>query len=432
MENLQIIGLILTPFLLVAVFIRPEIILYYIVLDSWLILRISQVTFFHPSLSLNRLLVFISFLIIFLNRVIKRKTLVPNSGRNLLSFIVAIFVLYCSYSYYSYTGELNFNLINNMVFYYLSLLLLEEDFANRFNRVVLVVLFPVLLLAGSMICNNIMHSDVGQLSFAGNRTHSAFYILVGMTLLFAFREKIVKHPLVKQIINFIITCGSIAIMLSLGRAIIIVFIITIFFYVLKGYIKPLTVVLSGVLMVLLAVSQYDALLLYKDKLLRIPESKHHSIKQFNKDEMAALTSGRTPAYEAAWKLYLKAPITGIGYDRWASDIMKGQKGSSLHSRWLQIVLETGIPGFSLYAALYAISFFYLFCMNRNSKTNSLHDPPIEDALFVAISAFLLMGITDNHGFTDRIFYLFLAMISIQYSIAQKKIENSTELSTRTA
>lgn len=413
--DLTLVGLILTPFLLIAILYREVFIVYFMVLDSWIILRISQITFMHPALSLNKVLTVFALLVIWAKRVARGESILPRQLFSALSFTVIVFLSYLSYSFYSYTGTVNTQVFNNLVFYYLCILLLDREITEKFNVIALIVAFVVALLALSALVNNFISADFGQRSIAGNRNHTAFYVLEGVIFLFAYTRTGHHSKFFRLVLHGIIAFGLISIVMSLGRAITTITLSCMAFYFLKGYIKPRVIVMGFFLMVLVVGFKFDTLMSFKNKLFRIPDGTHHSVTNLNKDELGAFTSGRSAAYEVAWKLYLRQPLTGIGYDRWATDIMKGAAGSSLHSRWLQILIETGPPGALMYLGIYILCFYYLWKVRRRRGYRGSGEQQIARALMVGLYAFFLFGLTDNHGYTDRIFYLFLALTNVLFS-----------------
>ena len=183
--------------------------------------------------------------------------------------------------------------------------------------------------------------------------------------------------------------------------------ISVTFFLYKGYIRWYILLISLLSLAIIVLINPNLLSNFEKKLLRVPAGKT-SITRYNQDEMAAFTSGRNKAYKTAWRLYLKSPFTGFGYDRWAKDFNKNSAGSSLHSRWLQILVETGPIGFMLYVLIYLFSFFKLI----NRKLFRLGaKQPLRDVLIMALVGFFLIGVTDNHGYSDRIFYLLIALIT---------------------
>ena len=405
MVNYQLIGVIFLPFLLSGIVLKPEILLYFLVFDSWIITRISQVTLFYDALTFNRLIVYLGLMFIVVRRLFQRK-LVPPAAKTLISIMVILFLIFCFYSYFSYMKQMEFTILNNAVFYLLALALLDNDFKRTFRGICIVIIIPVFLLSATTIFNNLMSMDFGQASYAGNRNHTSIYILTGIPFLFALREQFQRKEL-RFILNAIIFMGCVTVGLSLGRLVTMTLLLSLCFFSLRGYIKVQTLALVIVMVVILTVINMDVVLTYSDKLIRLPEGTRHEISHYNQEELAAVTSGRSEAYKSAWQLYKRAPFLGIGYDRWR-EMHKNERGSSLHSRWLQILTEGGIVGFCLYALLYVVGFWNIW-KGRKLQRNVMAKQGELDAVFWALVVFLLAGITDNHGFTDRVFYLLLAM-----------------------
>jgi O-antigen ligase len=406
LKDLPLVGVVLTPVIMSVTVMWPQILLYYLVLDSWLILRISQISFLHPAVTLNRILVYCGLIVVIVRRL-KKGRLVPAATTGVMSVLVTVFILYCFYSYYTYTHTFGLTILNNLVFYFLALMLLDTDFERSFRHICIIAIIPVLLLSLTSIINMIAHMDVGQRSFAGNRIHSSFKTLLGICFLIPFREMVRDKRPLRVGVTLAIIMGVILVSLSLGRMVTFILLVVTLFYFARRYISVKILCAAVAVVLLFLVCQPHLVSTYLRKLVRTPSSGNYEISKYDRNEMAAFTSGRSDAYKAAWEMYLKSPFVGIGYDRWLY-LHKGQPGSSLHSRWLQILVETGIPGFALYTALFVFSFVVLIrrilaCRRVGSK------PHIADALTGAMLCFLFIGLTDNHGFTDRAFYLFLAM-----------------------
>jgi O-antigen ligase len=405
MENYQLIGILILPVLIIGIMLKPEILLYYLVLDSWIITRISQVSIFYNALSFNRLIVYLGLLFIIGRRLMQR-SLMPKAAKTFLSIMTTIFLVFCFFSYFSYTGELELTLFNNVVFFFLALALLETDFRGTFRIICLIIIIPIVLLSVTTLVNNLVHMDLGQKSFAGNRNSTAVYILAGLPFLFVLREEI-QSKTMRIFLNTAIFLGCVTVGLSLGRLVTFILIVSLCFFCMKGYLNVRSIGLVFMLIVIIAVIKFDAVLSYADKLVRLPSGTRHSISKYNREELGAVTSGRSESYEMAWKLFKRSPFWGIGYDRWAN-MNKNHPGSSLHSRWLQILAEGGAVGFFLYALLYVVGFWNLWKGRKRLRGVMVKQGEV-DAVFWALVVLLLAGTTDNHGFTDRIFYLFLAM-----------------------
>lgn len=407
--NVNQIVLLFLPLLLVCIFLRPSIALYYLVLDSMLILRISDVTIIHPAVTINRLIVFFTLALQLFRCGQSTRRLMRLPFSTSVSIFVSLFLVYCIFSFYSYTGEIHAGLLNNFIFYFLTLLLLEDDFEKQFSAISIVMLIPLVLLSISTITNNIIIGDVGQKSYAGNRIQTAFYVLLCIPFAFAHNKKLKdKLLLIKGTSSLIIT-GYVSVFLSLGRLVTFIGIVSILYYKIKHYITFRTLLVVFMCISCVAIFEISMIGSFLEKLVRLPHKSIHEVSKYSEDDKAAFTSGRSEAYAYAWRMYKKQPLTGIGYDGWVQR-QRSNKPASLHSRWLQILIETGPQGFMLYAALY-IAGFSILLKKKYSDTISPNSELIRDALTANLLAFVLIGITDNHGFTDRAFYLLLAMIA---------------------
>jgi len=407
MGKLELIGIVLLPLILCGMYIKPEILLYYLVIDSWLIIRISQLSIIHPEFTFNRIIVYLGLLIIIIKRL-QSRSLFPKAAKSGLTVLVIIFLVYLNMSFISWTHEPNFLIANNLVFYFVALALLDQDLEKSFRHISVVAMIPVLLLSVSSMVSAVVHMDIGQRSYAGNRIQSAFYVILGLCLLFGYRKMVQDERIKRIAVTVVILIGAASVAISLGRMVMIICVVLTLYYVAKGYVRWWAVLVVILIACTFALVRLDLTMIYVNKLARLTERGGTKISEYNKDEMAAFTSGRSEAYKTAWRVIKKRPIWGVGYDWWARN-PRNITGSSLHSRWIQILLECGIPGLLLYASLYALTALYLI----GSKTvrGSPNRRPIRDSLLAAMTAFFLIGLTDNHGYTDRLFYLVLAMIA---------------------
>ena len=403
MFKLSLLGLCSAPLIITSLFIYPDFLYYYIILDSWSILRLSSEAIAGTFLSYNTII--ISALIIVL--CYQKKTIIPNQ-RKLYIIAPLSLLLWILVSYYYYTHSINTNAVNNIVFIYLSLIFLKDGAPEKLALIAVVALLASLALSSTMIANNLITGSIGQRSYAGNRIHSAFYALEGGFLLFYLREWKPFSVLVRCLINLVIMIIYLSVFLSLGRMVTLIACVSLLFFLYKGYVHYLTGSAAIVFAIFLVMLFPKNISTFLDKLTRLPNSQHTNIASYNDSEMGAFTSGRSAAYNVAWKLYKTKPVFGIGYDRWATDINKGSPGSSLHSRWLQILLETGAVGALLYLFLYVTSFARLGLI---SMLLAREKSPMRDVLFMSLLGFLLIGITDNHGYTDRIFFMIVAFIA---------------------
>jgi O-antigen ligase len=302
---------------------------------------------------------------------------------------------------------LHIGIFNDFFFFYITLLFLKDKLSKKLLYFSFVALICVFFLSGSMLVNDVLNGAFGQSSYAGNRIQSSFYALEGICLLFFLREQCTRKILYHAI-SFLITIGYVSIFLCLGRLVTAIAVISALFFLYKGYIRWRTVLTGTLIMLCLVLFNPYLLTSFQKQLIRLPESRHKTMIQYDADEMNAFTSGRSSAYKVAWNLYLKKPFMGIGYDRWAFDLNKGSDGSSMHSRWLQILVEAGPVGASLYLFIYMACFF---CLSSKRLFVPSQKEPMRDVLFIALLGFFLIGLTDNIGYSDRIFYLIVAFIA---------------------
>ncbi|WPL10853.1 O-antigen ligase family protein [Thiorhodovibrio litoralis] len=401
-STIELIGVALTPVLVVGIFLRPQILLWYLVLDSWVVIRISQISIFIPALTFNRIMVFVGIIVLVMQKVGARKK-APPSLFTLPSLIMFFFIFYCLFSYYSYAHSINTLLLNNLIFFVLCLFLIESKKNNEVLATVSIIATIVaFLLGGSTLANILINMDLAQRSIAGNRNQTGVYLILCLSFLIPYRMSLGRSQLLARLtVSLAIVVASISVILGLGRMTTFAFIVIMSYFIFRGYISKTTIVVSLFIILLVGLLHGDFLVSFSEKLLRLPSA---SIEKLDDQQLGALTSGRNVLYEQAWKLYQGNTLFGAGFDKWVY-VQEARFGrsTSLHSRWLQILIETGVLGIALYGSLY---FFSFGSLGKRSGSRLLRD-----ALGAGLFVFFVAGITDNHGFNDRIFYFIVALIA---------------------
>lgn len=401
-QKIQIIGVVLAPILVVGIFIRPQILLWYLVLDSWVVIRISQISIFLPALTFNRIIVFVGVIILVFQRIGSKKR-VPASLIRSPSLIMFLFIFYCGFSYYSYAHSINTLLLNNLIFFTLCLFLLDSKKNDDILATVsIIAIIVAILLGGSTLANVLTNMDLAQRSIAGNRNHTGVYLILCLSFLIPYRMSLVRSQLLARFtVSLAIVVASISVILGLGRMTTFAFIVIMSYFIFRGYISKKTIIGSLFMILLVGLLHGDFLVNFSEKLLRLPNA---NIEKLDDQQLGALTSGRSVLYEQAWKLFEGNTLFGAGFDKWLY-VQEARFGrsTSLHSRWLQILIETGVLGIAFYGSLFLFSFASL----RKRSDSRL----LRDALGAGLFVFFVAGITDNHGFNDRIFYFIVALIA---------------------
>jgi len=67
-----------------------------------------------------------------------------------------------------------------------------------------------------------------------------------------------------------------------------------------------------------------------------------------------VSSGRFRLYRVAWELFLKHPLTGIGWREFTNQMGSGSQLMDVHNVFLQLLCETGMFGCGVFVALFAL------------------------------------------------------------------------------
>ena len=104
-----------------------------------------------------------------------------------------------------------------------------------------------------------------------------------------------------------------------------------------------------------------------------------------------VTSGRSGLYAVAWKCFVQNPLFGIGWEKYP--IMPDSNGSHTHNIYLELLCETGIVGFTVFAAFFG---YALYTAVRNAKKAKSQEEKTSASFCLFMQLFfLLYGITGN-------------------------------------
>lgn len=114
------------------------------------------------------------------------------------------------------------------------------------------------------------------------------------------------------------------------------------------------------------------------------------LTQISDDE--DVTSGRIELYAVAWKHFLQNPIFGIGWEQYPF-LPDGLGEMHTHDIYLELLCETGIVGFTMFAAFFGYSLYTAF---RNSRMAKSKEEKMSASFCLYMQLFfLLYGITGN-------------------------------------
>ncbi len=237
----------------------------------------------------------------------------------------------------------------------------------------------------------------------------AWYLFVGVALcvtVFILRKRFFLSPILTALLVLAIGTGSVAILLTLSRSVLIAFVIFIlcipFIFCQKlkkvmliGFYASSVAVLAGLLL-FTPIGGRLMPLLHSDK---------------------ALVERETLLFSAQ-KMFLSAPATGVGINNFIVQLPRffphGQSHLFLqpvHAIYLVILAETGVAGLSL--------FFYLL-WKTGVAAASIKDVTIRFVMQYLFLASLLLGLVDHYMVTlEQGQILFVFLISCCYAFQTK-------------
>lgn len=399
-------------FIIVGIAIYPTLALYYLVLDSWVIGKLTDWGEILPFMSVNRLMVIVTFVALLLHVAVKahrieRKLLLSGTG-----LLLYIFMAYLLWSSLYIMGRNDARLLNNLAFFLIVLMLMGENIERRLKWVIATIVAASTFTLVEAMAVRFMNSgsfiaDVSD----GSRIHPGFHVLLSIPLLLAF-VKITENGKLKLLAKFAIILFTFFVLGRISRTLFSILLVMWLLYFLSGYFnRKWLIVLIPVGLIALGVGVSTE---YGRELLRLQTAKTGEAD----DKVGVHTSGRAEAYVYVWKRYQNGSLLfGNGYDsfrRPKNSLAIGGRateGSALHSAWLQILTETGIIGAGLYLALFgsALTNFLRSYRKRRDMPSRFY---YSQAIFISMLVFFLGGFFDNFGFDYRIFYLILALSAV--------------------
>ncbi len=136
-----------------------------------------------------------------------------------------------------------------------------------------------------------------------------------------------------------------------------------------------------------------------------------------------VTSGRSAMYAAAWKYFVQNPLFGIGWEK-SPVIIPELHGMHVHNIYIELLIETGIVGFTVFAAFFG---YALYTAIRNARKAKSQDEKTSAGFCLFMQLFfLLYGITGNPLYDPPYYIPYFIICS--FSIHELRSCNARRLS----
>jgi len=146
-----------------------------------------------------------------------------------------------------------------------------------------------------------------------------------------------------------------------------------------------------------------------------------------------ITNGRIPLYKAAFEMFGKNPIFGIGWGMYKYRLFYyvnvsayGVKYLNAHNVYFQLLAETGIVGFISFVSIFVKIYYDTFIMFTKYADKLNEEMTVEICFSIGIQTFfLLYCITGNPLYDIQVYFLYIFVCPISYSIRQRINEYKT-------
>lgn len=333
-----------------------------------------------------------------------------RSRRNdaLIDFVV----IFCGYLFVRFHGDdggKNIKAIRVITFFALvfSIGVLLQALLPGIHRAIIRV-FPTNF--ASAIVNGVEDTTRGNRGFTTNAGHAAGYICAGIISLFA-QTTSVKQAKGKTLVLLIIMFVGLA--FTGKRGPILFVILTIFLYYLLPYKGSKKVKRYWRVFLVLAtlIVMYTT---FRDVLVRVPIINEIARTIEGMTAGDDVSSLRLSLYAWALKLFTGHPLFGIGWGAYRTTVVGNvtyMKVLDTHNIYLQLLAETGIVGFAIFAILFAVMW---------NKTKKAYIASLSSDIapewrisisfsFIYQTFFLLYGLTANTLYDQH--YQILYMVS---------------------
>lgn len=398
---------------LIGILVNPVVALYYLVLDSWVVGKITDLGEILPFFSVNQIFVMFSMVSLMLHMALGACSIDLRLLFSRTALFLYAFLAYLLWSSWYCMGRNEPILLNNLAFFVLILAIMGYKTLSRLKWVVTIIVVAAVGIMLNTVGQRLM--DAGSI-FAdvskGGRIQPGFHVLVTIPFLIAFL-KTNANSRVRILMKGVLIAAVLFMFSQLSRTLVASLLILACFYLIRGYIKAIwTLLLVPVIVCVLIIGTTTE---YGRTLLRLPSEKS---AQFDNEKIGAATSGRSALYPIAWEMFLRSPLIGEGYDSFRHPkesilvipVGDSRERGALHSTWLQVLSETGIVGMILYFGIYLSACLDFRKARRHRHENDIHY--YSEAVLAGMLLFFLGGIFDNFGFSYRIFVLFVALSSV--------------------
>lgn len=397
----------------IGILVNPVVALYYLVLDSWVVGKITDFGEILTFFSVNQIFVMLSIVSLMLHKALGACSVDLRLFFSRTALFFYAFLAYLLWSSWYLMGRNEPTLLNNLAFFMLILAIMGYKTLSRLKGVVTIIIVAAIGIMLNTVGQRLI--DAGSLLAdvsKGGRIQPGFHVLVTIPFLIAFLKANASSK-GGILIKGVLIAAVLFIFAQLSRTLVASLLILACFYVIRGYIKPIWALL--LVPVIVCALIFGTTTEYGRTLLRLPSEKS---AQFNNEKVGAATSGRSGLYPIAWEMFLRSPLIGEGYDSFRNPkgssliipVAESRERSALHSTWLQVLSETGIIGAILYFGIYLNAYLDFKKAHRHKHENSMHY--YSEAVLAGMLLFFLGGIFDNFGFNYRIFFLLMALSSV--------------------
>ncbi len=141
--------------------------------------------------------------------------------------------------------------------------------------------------------------------------------------------------------------------------------------------------------------------------------------------------GRLYAWEAAWKMAVENPITGVGMNNFYNNYYRftlhwDGKNHAVHSTWFEILSESGFVGFILFVLLiYGAIVQSRRLVQRLHAQNDTLLLPLAQSIWISYIALAIGGTFLTQGFTWPIYILLGLLLALERLVQQKDIAHAS-------
>lgn len=271
------------------------------------------------------------------------------------------------------------------------------------------MLFPgffqskIVPLFGEVDRNRILW-QLSNFSFPGFTSqvgYAAFYISIGIGILFCFRRRIVRNTWLVWIVVLYIA------LLFTGKrgAAVYSLISLLFIYFFEGTRKIRKIVYAAGI----AVLAYTGLMVLAG-LFKTPAIQRIALAVNSILLGRAIDSaGRDQLQAQAWAYFRESPWLGIGWDQFRRRFVL--RNTYVHNIYLQLLCETGVVGLTIMMCFFVGEITHAITLLKRKRAHRLDHSWILFALYVQL-LFLMLGMTENPLYDVEFFILYMFSVGI--------------------